>query len=218
MLFESNSQKHFSRIFFQNGKSWDDYAYAHHNPIHKGQQVSDLRCLELRSAKVSKFPTCAALSSDPQRTASFRPGGGGRAAGGGGEGEGANQCGLSVPFLGQEGTERDRNGKERGRKGQNRKERAERDRKGQKGTERGGLQRIAKDCKGLQTWGGGLQRIAKDCKGFQIWGGRIAKDCKGLQRISKRFGADFKKTAFIVAERGPKFAFPVSVLCASETC
>ena len=30
MLFESNSQKHFSRIFFQNGKSWDDYAYAHH--------------------------------------------------------------------------------------------------------------------------------------------------------------------------------------------
>ena len=40
--------------------------------LHKGQQVSDLLCLDLRSTKVSKFPTCAALSSDPQRSASFR--------------------------------------------------------------------------------------------------------------------------------------------------
>ena len=34
---------------------------------------SDVRCTELQSTKVNKFATCAALSSDPQRSASVRP-------------------------------------------------------------------------------------------------------------------------------------------------
>ena len=39
----------------------------------QGQQVSYLRCAEFRSTKASKFPICAALRSDAQRSASFRP-------------------------------------------------------------------------------------------------------------------------------------------------
>jgi CRP-like cAMP-binding protein len=36
------------------------------------RRTRDLRCPELRCTQVSKFPRCAALSSDPQRSASFR--------------------------------------------------------------------------------------------------------------------------------------------------
>ena len=39
----------------------------------QGQQVSYLRCAEFRSTKASKFAICVALSSEPQRSAIFRP-------------------------------------------------------------------------------------------------------------------------------------------------